>query len=102
MDTITYLLDPENPTTVSSVINGHSRYTVDLGTTLSNNLQTSFDSYNKINDKAATTFLMNSLDVLLKNALEDCRKVTDSFTVVWLNLLHLMTSTSVDKFETNN
>ena len=100
LDTITYLPDPEDPSTVSSVIQAHSRYTVDLGTTLSNILHASFDSYDKINDKVVTTFLMNSQDVSLRNDLEDRKKASDPFTVVWLRLLHLITSTSVDKFET--
>ena len=99
MDTITYLPDPEDKTEVSTVITAHSRYTVSLGKDLSKDLKNKFDSYDNINDKAATTFLMNSLDTSLKNELEDRKQDSDAFTVVWLRLLHLLTSTSVDKFE---
>ena len=101
MDTISYLPDPAEPTVrMLSVVTHHSRFTFDSVCDGSTALSASFDYYDSQNDMAAIKFLLNSLSSELEAILKLKIKVTDKFTIVWMYLVGIVTSTSVEKWNT--
>jgi hypothetical protein len=99
MDTIAYLPDPENSSTMSNVVKSHSRYTVATAKTLSSHQVLLCDKYNKTNDLAATKFLLSSLDPALMSKIKEKTEDDNSFHVVWLQLIKTIQSTSIERFE---
>ena len=100
MDTIAYLPDdPETPADMTNVVLNHSRFTVSSAKDQSAFLQNKFDSFDKINDRAARLYLLDSLDPELSLQIEEKLEPKDGFTVAWLQLLRSIQSTSVERFE---
>ena len=61
MDTIAYLPDPENSSTMSNVVKSHSRYTVATAKTLSSQQVLLYNKCNKTNNLVATKFISSLL-----------------------------------------
>ncbi|KAI2490922.1 hypothetical protein MHU86_23638 [Fragilaria crotonensis] len=99
MDTIAYLPDPESSSVMTNVVRSHSRYTVASAKTLSSQQILRYDKYDKLNDLAATKFLLSSLHPALMSKIKEKMDDDDSFHVVWLELIKTIQSTSIERFE---
>jgi hypothetical protein len=86
LDTITYL--PDLHQEMSNVIYDHSRYTLDSARKLSAVQVALYDKYDKTNDTAATAFLLDSLSPALSTVINERLEDSDSFSVVWLELMN--------------
>jgi hypothetical protein len=81
------------------VIKEHARFTLNItqrGMAIQAIL---YDKYDRENDCAAVNFLMDSLDNDLSTKLDERLDEADNFPIVWLNLLKLVQSTSIERFE---
>jgi len=99
LDTIAYLVDPVDPTLVKNVITDHARYTVLSADALSVAQKAKYDEYDIQNDRAAKTMLLDSLDKDLKKDLLDSTKTSDTFHIYWLQLIKILQSVSVERFD---
>lgn len=85
MDTIAYLIDPQNAATTISIITNHSRFTMETARTASNLLSTNhYDMYDKMNSKAAKESLFDSLDHDLVTLVKQRSLPEDTFCTVWM------------------
>ena len=100
LDTISYTMSPSNPAKVVSVVNSHALFNLKEGIVSGNHIKdTEFDSYCHDNDRDAKEFLLNSVDEALETQLyQDC-KDEDSFVSVWLTLIHIIRSVSINRFD---
>ena len=96
METIAYLPDPEDKNKMSNVVTAHSRYTVQSAQAL---IKDQLVKYDKSNDTAAITYLMESLTEALSNKISEKLEETDPFPIVWLQFLKSIQSTSIERFE---
>jgi Zinc knuckle len=100
MDTITYVPDPANPNTMESVVEKPNLFTKEYVVSQLEHYVDKYDSYDRLNIRSATDFLLASLS----NELE--RKVTEalmstpnpSFLQVWMTLVERIRTLSVDRF----
>jgi hypothetical protein len=99
MDTIAYLPNPENTSTMSNVVKSHSCYTVATAKTLSSQQVLLYDKYDKTNNLAATKFRLSSLDPALLSKIKDKTEDDNTFHVVWLQLIKTIQSTLIECFE---
>lgn len=101
MDTIGYLPDPEEPTKMIPVIEYYAKYTVEAGRESSDKLYPKFDKYDRTNDKAATEFLLESLDPKLRDTVDE--KLQDeprnTFVVTWLQLIETFRRFSSEHYD---
>ena len=100
LDTITYMVDPSDPTKVVSVLDAHSRFNKSDGVREGNNLMiTHYDTYDMDNNTNAKDYLLNSISSELEKQLyQNCSKDC-SFIEMWLNLVHIVKSVSINRFE---
>ena len=99
MDTISFLPDPNNPSEVASVVTCYSKFDLQDAVTTSRTLRTSsFDRFDRNNDDSARNWLLDSIDPGLKKDVTDRLQNDDGFTSHWLQLIHLVQSTSFNRF----
>jgi hypothetical protein len=99
MDTIAYLPNPENSSMMTNVVKSHSCFTVAIAKTLSSRQLPLYDKYDKINNLAATKFLLFSLDPALMSKIMEKINDNNSFHIFWLQLIKTIQSTSIECFE---
>jgi hypothetical protein len=99
MDTIAYLTDPEDSIAMTNIIKSHSRYTIQTARSLSALQLLRYDKYDKNNDRAAIKYLLTSLSPALMSKIKEKVEDTDSFHIVWLQLIKTIQSTSIERFE---
>ena len=100
LDAITYLTDPTDPTNVVSVLEAHSRFNLARASKQANALMTAeFDSYDIENVSDAKDYLLNSITPDLEIQLYQNCKEDESFISFWLNLVHIVKSVSVNRFD---
>ena len=99
MDSISYLPDPKDATKMISVITSHSRFTISSVRTHSGTLEPLFDDYDRMNDKAAKRFLLDSLSKELGALIKKKTQDDDTFVIVWMLILQSIQSTSIEVFE---
>jgi len=100
LDTVTYLRNPADPNKVVSVIDSHALFNLKKGQEAGNKIkEDEFDTYCHDNDRDAKEFLFNSVDSALETQLLEDTKDEDSFVSVWLALIHITRSVSVDRFD---
>ena len=99
MDTIAYLTDPEDSIAMTNIIKCHSRYTIQTAKSLSASQLLRYDKYDKNNDRAAIKYLLSSLTPTLMSKIKEKVEDTDSFHIVWLQLIKTIQSTSIERFE---
>ncbi len=97
LDTISYL--PDMRKEMSSVIYDHSRYTLDSAREASLIQVALCDKYDVTNNKAAVAFLLDSLTPALGETISERLEETDSFHVVWMELMNDIQVQSVERFE---
>jgi hypothetical protein len=96
LDMISYLPDPADPTRMLSVVTHHSRFSFDAVRDASDILCPSYDYYDGQNVIAAIDFfLLDSLSKDLKAIINLKMSESDSFVVIWMYLVGVVTSTSV-------
>mgnify|MGYP000681102589 CR=1 FL=1 len=99
MDTITYLQDPLDHSKVVCCLKEHSRLTVHEVRSRMVDQYSKYDSYDKSNDKEATTLLLASLDDSLSREVRNRRTEEDSFPVVWMHLVNCIHVVSTDYYD---
>jgi hypothetical protein len=82
-----------------SVVKSHPRFTLSSVRVHSKTFKTLFDEYDRMNDKAAKLFLVNSLSTELGALITKKMETDDTFTVVWMLILQSIQSTSIEKYE---
>lgn len=102
LDTISYLQDPFDNTVVVNVVENHARFnkTTTAITQACETMSTHFDRWDKENDSAAKTFLLNSLDESIITEMKNKYNQSDTFTSLWLKLVQHLLTTSVTRFDT--
>ena len=100
MDTITYIQDPVDGKTLISIVDHYGKFTRETGSEKGDdNKLVHYDSYDLKNVVDAKKFIYNSVDDHLKKQLnENCSKDC-SFITYWLELIHCIQSTSLEKYE---
>ena len=100
LDSIAYVPDPVDATKMISVITTHARFNfkevMKEGNTIMKN---HFDSYSIANVEDAKEFLMNSIDEDLEKQLYENCADEDSFVTVWMNLIHVIKTVSINRFD---
>jgi hypothetical protein len=99
MDSILYLPDPKDATKMISVITSHSCFTISSMRTHSGTLEPLFDDYDRMNDKAAKRFFLNSLSKELGALIKKKTQDDDTFVIVWMLILQSIQLTSIEVFK---
>ena len=100
MDTIAYIKSPADPTELVSIIEHHALFELEEGVKLANDIKANhYDSYCHINDEDAKAFLLKSVDSDLETQLIEDSDDNDSFVAMWLHLMHIIHSVSIDRFD---
>ena len=97
LDTVAYLPDPRDASNVLNVVEYHAQFTSDSVAALasSKKIQAQFDEWDKVNDYEATTYLLDSLEVSIREDIDPFLEEQDSFAATWLKLVkHLIITTS--------
>lgn len=99
MDTITYLPDPHDATSMVSVITEHAKFTTEVADTCEAPQMKKYDEYDHENVRDAKKFLINSLDEHLEKQIYENCKDEDSFICYWMNLMLLIRPVSIDQYD---
>ena len=99
MDSVSYLPDPLEPTNMVSVVKNFARFTLEYVQTETATLMTMWDDYDRQNDQTAVRFLLNSLHDNLCKLIQTRKESDDSFTVVWLRLVDIIMTSSVERYD---
>jgi hypothetical protein len=99
MDSITYVPDPIDNTTMVSCVTAHGRFTVASVKRLIGPQVLLYDSFDKSNDREASEYLLESLEADLARELRDVMDPGEPFPVTFLRFIHLIRSTSIDRLE---
>ena len=100
LDTITYLSHPKDKTTVVSVIEHHALFQLKDGVMEAAAIANAhFDTYDQANQKDAKKFLLNAVDEHLEKQLYENCNSDDTFVAYWLNLMRIVRSMSIDRFD---
>eukprot|EP00550_Attheya_septentrionalis_P010110 CAMPEP_0198300780 /NCGR_PEP_ID=MMETSP1449-20131203/49466_1 /TAXON_ID=420275 /ORGANISM="Attheya septentrionalis, Strain CCMP2084" /LENGTH=427 /DNA_ID=CAMNT_0044002693 /DNA_START=230 /DNA_END=1510 /DNA_ORIENTATION=+ len=98
MDSIAYLQDPEDSTVMTDVVKSFSRYTILTGIAASKLLSPKFDKYDRLNDAASKTYLLDSLDTSILEDMMHTIEPDDTFAIVWLRVIEVVQSMSIERF----
>ena len=100
LDTITYIPDPGDSTNVVSVVSDHGRFNHDEdGVKANDRAKKYFDKYDWENDGDAKKYLMACMDEDMEQQLYEVCDPKDCFIVCYLELVHIIRSVSVDRFD---
>jgi hypothetical protein len=97
LDTIVYLPDLMNE--MLCVIYDHSRYTLDSARTASGLQLALYDKYDNTNNTAAVAFLLDSLSSELNATITEKLEDSDSFHVVWLEIMNEIQVQTIERIE---
>ena len=99
MDTISYLKDPTNSSDVVSVVSEHARFNLKEARVKEKIPLAAFDDYDHSNVRDAKKFLLASLDEDLESQMYENCDDSESFIVFWLNLIDILRTMSIDRFD---
>ena len=100
LDTITYIADPTDPTKNVSIVHHYGKFTRESGSEKGDDDKLiHFDSYALQNVTDAKKFLYNSVSDHHKKQLNQKCSQDCSFITYWLELIHSIQSTSMERFE---
>ena len=99
MDTIAYLPSPDNHHEMIYVIDHHARCTVREAQQAEQAQKAKYDQYDLTNIMDAKKFLIHSVDESLKKQLYENTSEMDTFITYWMNLMALVGSVSVNRFD---
>ena len=95
-----YLLHPNNDTKVVNVINNHGLFDKKKGVANGNKMSTKlYDCYERASQRDGIMFLTNLIIPMLKLKLLQTCHDSVSFIAYWFTLIHIVRSTSVERFE---
>ena len=97
LDSISYLPDMRNE--MSCVIYDHSRYTLESAKMASEAQTLLYDKHDDTNDDAAIAFLLDSLAPALAEIISEKLEDSDSFHIVWLELMNEIQVQTVERIE---
>jgi GAG-pre-integrase domain/Zinc knuckle len=98
LDTIAYVPNPIGSTEMINVIQEHDRFSVESVIKLVAAQVKKYDDYDIQSDDEATEFLKESLDFELAKELRDVQRPDDVFPVTFMRLIHLIRSTSSERY----
>jgi hypothetical protein len=99
MDTITYLPDPTDTSKMISIVEHHARFSYDEAESGEVFQKARYDRYDKENMRDGKAFLGKSIDEDLKEQLYDLSGMSDTFIMMWMNLIGLVQSVSIDWYD---
>jgi len=99
MDSIAYLPDPAENSRMISIVKWHARFTTKTAQASMEQQLQRYDSYDRLNDTAATTYLLTSISTSVLTRVKDRMDEDDPFPLVWLHFMKTIQSTSVQRFE---
>lgn len=101
MDTILYLPDPADKLRMLSVVSHHSHFSFDSVCEDSNLLFPSFNNYydDAQNVMSAIKFLLDLLSLDLQDIIMLKWSKSNTFIIIWMYLVGVVTSTSVEKWD---
>ena len=82
-----------------SVVKNFTHFTLEYVEKESASLMTMWDDYDHQNDQAAVRFLLNCLHNDLRKLIQTREEDDDSFTVVWLRLVDIIMTSSVEWYD---
>jgi len=98
LDTIAYLQDPTDPTKMISILEYHSRYTLDSAKKAAMLNIAKYDRYDISNDDIAKRFLLNSIAADIKKDVNARIKASDGFAVTWMEFVSQVQAISYKEF----
>jgi hypothetical protein len=99
MDTIAYAPDPVDNTKMVNTVKEHGRFSAESIKRLIALQTAKYDTYDWTNDREATAYVLDVLEVELAKDLRDLIDPEDPFPLVWLRLMKMIRSTSIDRYE---
>ena len=97
MDSITYLLDPAEPTTMVNIITHHTRFTTDVVKLAAPVQAAKYNLYDHANDRATRLALVDCFDNALRLEIEERLPDDPTFHIVWMMLVQIIQSDSMGK-----
>jgi hypothetical protein len=98
MDSIAYISDPLHPARMVSCVKDHARLSVETVSQSISFQKSKYDAYDLANDLAATKFLLRSVHADLSKELRSICEDTDPFPVVFMHLIRIVRSLSIERF----
>ena len=98
MDSITYLPDPAEPTTIANIITHHTCFTTDIVKLAAPMQAAKYDLYDRANDCAACLALVDCFDDALHLEIEECLPDDPTFHILWMMLVQIVQSDLMGKF----
>ena len=100
LDTISYLVDPANPSEMVSVVDNYSKFDLTTAIATAKSLRKEhFDLYDKTNDDSARRWFLDCLDPELAKKIKDRTDPNAGFIAYWLTFIHCFQSSSHAKFD---
>ena len=101
MDMVSYLLDPLEPANMDYVVKTFTHFSLEYIEKESMSLKSKkLDDYDHQNDQEVVRFLLNLLHDDLHQLIQTCKEDDDSFPVVWLWLVEIIMTSSVECYNT--
>ena len=98
MDSITYLPDPAELTTMVNIITHHACFMTDVVKLAAPVQAAKYDLYDRANDRAAHLALVDCFDNALCLEIEERLPDDPTFHILWMMLVHIVQSDSMGKF----
>jgi hypothetical protein len=99
LDTVAYVPDSIDSSKMSFIVTDHSRFSTESTADAIAPQLKAYDSYDLANDTTATVFFLDSLHPDLAQEVRDVGTSTDSFPLVFMQLIKLIRSVSIERFE---
>jgi hypothetical protein len=99
MDTIAYVPDPQAPSVMINCVKGRGRFDLDTVTAMIRKQLPFYDAFDKMNDREATHFLLDSLDSALAREMRDVMDDSEPFPVAYIRVIQAIRSASTDRYE---
>ena len=98
MEPISYLPDPHDPMDMLLVVHHYSRFNLEYAIATWKSYKGLLNPYDQSNNQAAIKFLHASVDPELDHLLYERMDDHNSFIVVWMHLVKLVMTSSVEKY----
>jgi hypothetical protein len=99
MDSIAYIEDPANSSAMSNIVKEYACITLSIAQKAFTHQALMYDKYDCKNNCASVEFLLDLLDPDLMRKVHEQIEDSDNFPIVWIQLLKLVQSTSIEPIE---
>jgi hypothetical protein len=96
MDSIAYVEDSADSSAMSNILKEYARFTLSIAQKALNHQALLYNKYDCKNYPASVEFLLDLLNPDLRRKLHEPIEDSDNFPIVWIQLLKLVQSTSID------